>query len=153
MNSKQRSRQCGLIIRQQSWELAALEIRSRRAADALTEAESAVEKVEAEISQTDMALCSALNGEDVLDLTSLQAAHQFIAEQQDARKQRLAECQRALQLAQQVDSQVKEVALGIKALERVKASSDCALNRERENRMLERNMETWLQYFGKANNP
>ena len=140
-----RSRLVGLSVRQQSWELEALKERNSQAATALQVANEALQTTESEISATESTLREMMQGDTVFNITAVQNTQGYLVEQQEKGKALRSDAKRAAQRAEQAEQQLKYASLTIKALEQVKDTSDRIISREQEKRLLEENVELWIQ--------
>ena len=84
-----------------------------------------------------------------MDLSAIQGANRFMADQMDIQKRRQKEFARVNQRTNQAETQLKQEALYIKALEQVKEKSDKEITRDREKKRNEHNTELWMQRFGR----
>ncbi|MEE8058564.1 MAG: hypothetical protein V3T17_12115 [Pseudomonadales bacterium] len=146
INHKRRSRLVGLSARKESWDIETLKEQNRVAMQALVDLEKAVQQVATDIEQSENLLCCAMTGQLNLDVSTLQSTRIYLAEQHGIYKQRKTEWRRAEQRAKQAELQLKQATLTIKALERVKASSDQIISREQQTHIQEDNVELWLQH-------
>lgn len=147
-NHERRSRLMGFKIKEQSWGLEDLKKRNRMAQEALTKADEALREIENAIDDAENSIRHVYMKQPVLDLEAIDAARQFLAEQQGLRLRRSKEQQRAAQRVQQAETQLKQKALYVKALEQVKAASDTEISRVRENKLSDQLAELWCQRYG-----
>ena len=148
-NHERRSRLMGFKIKQTSWDLEDLKQANRNAIKALELADKKLNEVEAVIGETEKTIRKAMDGEISMDLEVIEAARQFLSEQQTVRQQRSNEQRNASQKLDQAESKLKQTALYVKALEQIKESSDQELGRQTENRIAEQIADLWLQRYGK----
>ncbi|TQV73414.1 hypothetical protein FKG94_17065 [Exilibacterium tricleocarpae] len=143
---ERRARQADISIRVESREVEKLRLRQQQASASLVAAQQALDEVEAAIAATESAMHKAVTAGPSLDLDALQAARHYLAERYRTRQQGQALLQRAQQKAAQADTELKQAALQVKALERVRETSQKTVLREREKRSNEQLTEQWLQH-------
>lgn len=148
-NHERRSRLMGFKIKEQSWGLEDLKKRNRIAQEELMQADKALGEIEAAIDAAEKSLRQVYMEHPVLDLEAIEAARQFLSEQQGQRVHRSREQQRAAQRVEQAETQLRQAALYVKALEQAKAASDNEISRVRENKLAEHLTELWYQRYGR----
>lgn len=149
-NHERRSRLMGFKIKQSSWDLEDLKKANRNAKDALELADRALSDVDSVIGKTESTIRKAMDGEILMDLEVIEAARQFLTDQQALRIQRSNEQQKASQMLDQAENRLKQTSLYVKALEQIKESSDKEIGRQKDNRIAEQNADLWLQRYEKG---
>ena len=147
INQTRRSRLLGLFARRQTWELEDIKERNRLTTAALAAADKAEKEMQSQVEQTESLLYRAISGKLNMDLTTVQTIREYLGEQYHLHKQCTAEQQRAAQRASQVETQLKQASLTIKALETVKDNLDGEIKCQLEKRLLAQNLELWLQHL------
>lgn len=148
-NHERRSRLMGFKIKEQSWGLEDLKKRNRIAQEELMQADKALGEIEAAIEAAEKSLRQVYEEHPLLDLEAIEAARKFLSEQQGLRVHRSREQQRAAQRVEQAETQLRQAALYVKALEQAKAASDSEISRVRENKLAEHLTELWCQRYGR----